>query len=80
MMSVRGCLLNVRITPESRRRADIDGRLKSAISGREQSQQNLRLFDHLVGAAEQRERKDNAERLSGLEVDEQLDFCDLLYR
>jgi len=31
-------------------------------------------FDHLVGAAEQRERECEAERLGGLEIDEQLEF------
>jgi hypothetical protein len=35
-------------------------------------------FDHLVGAAEQRERDRKAERLGGLEVDVQLDFGGLL--
>jgi hypothetical protein len=38
---------------------------RCAISGREQSQQNLRLFDHLVGAGEQRGRHVDAERLRG---------------
>ena len=38
------------------------------------------LFDHLVGAAEQRERKREAERLGGIEVDDQLDFGGLLDR
>jgi hypothetical protein len=31
-------------------------------------------FDHLVGPAEQREREGEAERLGGLEVDNQLDL------
>jgi hypothetical protein len=42
-------------------------------NGREQPQQNqsqeLRLLDHLVGAAEQRRRDRQAERLRSLEVD-----------
>ena len=29
--------------------ADISGRLKSAMSGREQTQQQMQLLDHLVG-------------------------------
>jgi len=35
--------------PESSRVADISGRLKSAMSGREQTQQQMQLLDHLVG-------------------------------
>src|ERR671937_3181037 len=34
-------------------------------------------FDHLVGAAEQRERESDVKRLGSLEVDDQLDFRDL---
>jgi hypothetical protein len=39
-----------------------------------------RSFDHLVGAARQRQRDRNAERLGGLEVDEELDLGCLLDR
>src|SRR5262245_48765270 len=38
------------------------------------------LFDHLVGAILHRLRDGNAERLRGLEVEEQLDFACLLHR
>src|SRR5215211_5396917 len=38
------------------------------------------LFDHLVGAAAQRQRNSDAERLGGLEVDDQLDLGGLLHR
>src|SRR5215831_73813 len=38
------------------------------------------LFDHLVGAAEQAQRERNTQRLRSLEIDDQLDFCDLLHR
>src|SRR5712671_6730788 len=37
-------------------------------------------FDHLVGAAEQRQRDGEAERVSSLEINEQLDFRALLHR
>jgi hypothetical protein len=37
-------------------------------------------FDHLVGAILHRLRDDNAERLRGLQVEEQLDFACLLHR
>src|SRR6266487_1814096 len=41
---------------------------------------NTPLFDHLVGAAEQRQRHCDAERLGGLEVEDQLHLCSLLDR
>jgi hypothetical protein len=36
------------------------------------------LLDDLIGAAEQRKRQADAQRLGGLEVDDQLHLCDLL--
>ena len=38
------------------------------------------LLDHLVGADEQSGRHSKAERLGGLEIDEQLNFYRLLHR
>ena len=38
------------------------------------------LFDHLVGAADQRQRNGKAEGLGSLQVDDQLDFGGLLDR
>jgi hypothetical protein len=43
-------------------------------------QQTAFLFDHLVGAGEQRLRQGEAERLGGLEVDHQLELCRLFNR
>ena len=39
-----------------------------------------RLFDHLVGEREQRQRNGQAERLGGLEFDDQIDLGGLLHR
>jgi hypothetical protein len=47
---------------------------RRAKTGCEQSQQTISLFDHLVGAGEQRWRQSEAKRLGGLEVHHQLDF------
>src|SRR5262245_35539517 len=44
------------------------------------SRTSARLFDHLVGAADKRQRNREAERLCGLEIDDQLDFRRLLDR
>ncbi len=38
------------------------------------------LFDHLVSAAEQRDREGEAERLCGLHINDQLDFRGQLHR
>jgi hypothetical protein len=38
------------------------------------------LLDHLISGRQQRLRDGEAERLGGLEVDDELDFCGLLYR
>src|SRR5215813_7172091 len=56
------------------------GPYRCAISGREQTQQNLRLFDHLVGEREHRGRDCEAERLGGLQIDRQRVLRWLLHR
>jgi hypothetical protein len=61
----------VRFTLHSDRRADIRNRQLRAITGHEQSQQINSLFDHLVGAGEQRRRYLKAERF-GFELAQRL--------
>jgi hypothetical protein len=50
------------------------------ISGCEQSQRRSRLFDHLIGAGEQRVRHGEPERPSGGEIDDQIELGRLLDR
>jgi hypothetical protein len=47
----------------------------SPFSGRNRSK-TVFLFDHLIGAAKQRQRESEAERLGGLQVDDELNFVD----
>jgi hypothetical protein len=51
-----------------------------AMSALGQKRTSRPLFDHLVSAILHRLRHGNAERLRGLEVEEQLDFACLLHR
>src|SRR5262249_34282038 len=73
-------LIDVRLAPTSGAKADIPLPPLSAISGREQMQQVAPLFDHLVGAAEHRERESQAERSCGVKIDHQFDSHGLLHR
>jgi len=59
--------------PDSDRIADIlDWQLRA-------NNRYSRLFDHLVGAGEQRRRNGKTKRLCRLGVDHQLELCDLLH-
>jgi hypothetical protein len=65
-------------------KADLPGRDRGpplgAVTGCEQSQQSSPLFNHLVGACQQRRRHVDAERLGGLHIDDQLVLGRRLHR
>jgi hypothetical protein len=66
--------------PESGRQSALSRCRTSAISGCEQSQQDPRLFDHLVGTQKHRRRDGEIERLRGPEIHYQLELRWLLDR
>ena len=74
------CPLACPLTPESGRVADMGTGSNSARTGLMQCSNEDALFDHLVGAREQRWRDGEAERLGGLEIDHQLVFGRCLHR
>jgi hypothetical protein len=63
------CLEFGPLTLQKRRQSGHRALRMSAITGNRRTS-----FDHLIGAAEQRERDGETEHLRGLEVDEQLDL------
>ena len=67
-------------SPAARQRPLPDARISEGKFHRGHSLSRQPLFDHLVGAAEQRQRNGEAERLGGPEIDGHLDFRDLLHR
>jgi hypothetical protein len=71
--------VHVRFAPKADKRADVSLCPLSAISGCEQSQQGRPLFDHLVGTAEQHRWDGKAERLGGLEINDEIELGGLLH-
>ena len=65
---------HVRFTPSSDQIADKGFRQLRAQNRTLAPQQNRSLFDHLIGARQQRRRDDHAERLRGFEIDRQFEF------
>jgi hypothetical protein len=66
---VSSALTDVRFYPESDRLLRRREMTLCAISDQSAVQQNGSLIDHLVGAAKERERDGDAERLGGFQID-----------
>ena len=67
--AIRRCLLNVRVAPESGRPCATLPCRTSARRRHTHCNETVCLFDHLVGAGEQRRRNSKAERFGSLEVE-----------
>jgi hypothetical protein len=72
--------INVRFGPLCGLKSDTTRGPRSATIGCEQSQQDPRLFDHLVGTQKHRRRDGEIERLRGPEIHYQLELRWLLDR
>jgi hypothetical protein len=66
--------------PESDRKLRHAGRSLYAKSDRSALRQKSALFDHLVGAGQERFGDDQPKRLGGLEIDDEFEFVRLLDR
>jgi hypothetical protein len=73
-----GCAQHFRFTPISVHQSGHRFCQLCAKSGCEQSQQHSPLFDHLVGAGEQRRRQVDVERPGGFEIDDEFQPSGLL--
>jgi|SRR5450631_452650 hypothetical protein len=78
--SVSRCPRHFRLSPNSGGIADIAGSLKRANNGLMQAQQTASLFDHFVGAGDERWRNHEPKCLGSLEVDHQLELGWLHHR
>src|SRR5262245_32309135 len=63
-----------------RQRGSASGQMQKITAGKFHFEPPFTSLDHFVGAAEQRDWKSDAERMGGLEIDDQLGFCGLLHR
>ena len=75
-----GCPPHVRFPSDSDQTADIAGRSGWCHKRTHALQQTVQLFDHRVGANQQRRRHGEAKGVGGLEVDHQLEFGRLFDR
>src|SRR6516165_427222 len=77
---IQQCSTHVRFTPKSGHRNSLAGRLLCAKSRHSAVRRNTSLFDHFVGAGEERWGNFDAERAGGYQVNDQFKLGRLNYR